>query len=223
MLAKKTDKSDLEKKKFMFFEIGLLIALAIALLAFEWSTAGVEENPWIFKGEESIVNELQMDITRPEKQQEIVKPELPKLKIRPDNIEIEEPDFNFSVEVDPWEGIYIPEPDPEDPIEDSIFIISQKMPSYRNGSLSEFHKHIQEIVKYPQAAIDLELQGKVFVRFVVDKTGYIAHIEIQQGIDPILDNAVIAAIKKSEKWQPGEQRGRPVNVAMSMPVIFRLQ
>ena len=97
------------------------------------------------------------------------------------------------------------------------------MPQYHNGGLENFHKFIQQIVNYPSAAVEHGLEGKVFVKFIVDKKGYVTNIEIQQGIHPLLDNAVIAALQKSDRWQPGKQGGFPVNVAMSMPVVFRLQ
>ena len=224
MVAKKTDKANLENKKIVFFEIGLAIALALGLIALEWKSAGETTNDYAYLGGTSIDSELDIDITRPEVKQEIKPPMMKKIVIADPSIDIEDPTIDFTVEIDPFDAIYIPEPADEDSLDHIDYvIIAQEMPKYRKGGLENFHKYIQDIVRYPQQAIDLRLEGKVFVKFIVNKQGYVTHIEVIQGIDPLLDNEVIAAINKSERWKPGRQNGLPVNVAMSMPVIFRLQ
>jgi len=225
MVAKKTDKSNLENKRFLFFEIGMVLALTAALVAIEWRNAKPQTAYIAYNGDEFIPEELKIEITRPEVKKEILPPDLPEIKIVINEDEIDDDPFDFDVEADEDDIIeFIPfEPKEEKPEPDDYVFIAEKMPRYHNGGLENFHKHIQEIVEYPAAAVEIGLSGKVFVKFIVDKKGYITGIEIQQGIHPLLDNAVIAAIKKSDRWQPGMQGGFPVNVAMAMPVIFRLQ
>ncbi|MBA7534631.1 hypothetical protein ES705_26880 [subsurface metagenome] len=153
------------------------------------------------------------------------KPKAIIIEIVLDDPNIPDDPIDFNVDIGTTDGIpefpYFEEI--EEPLDTIIYIISEKMPQYRNGGLANFRDHIQEIVKYPQAAIELQLEGTVYVTFVVDRSGYVAGIHILRGIDPLLDNEVMAAIEQSERWRPGLQTGQPVNVAMSMPVVFRLQ
>lgn len=223
MVAKKTEKSDLENKKFLFFEIGLVLALALGLIALEWSSSESTNN-WVGYTGDEIGEIFDIQITRPEKEKEIKKPkELPKIVIKDNFVEIDDVDYDFTSLVNWDDPIYFPELDPEEADDDSIHIFVGEMPKYRKGGLDKFHKHIQQIVEYPSMAAELGIQGKVYVQFVVDKKGYITGIQIQRGVDPLLDNAVIAAIEQSERWKPGKQMGIAVKVAMSMPVVFRLQ
>ncbi len=225
MFSKKTEKANLENKKILFFEVGMVLTLAAALVAIEWNNAKSQTSYIAYNGDGSIPEEIDMIITRPEKKKEIKPPELPKIEIIENETEIEEENFDFNVETKWDENIeFIPfdyaDEKPE-PMEYVFF--AERMPEYDNGGLENFRRFIQQIVEYPQAAIEHGLEGKVFVKFIVDKKGYVTNIEIQRGIHPLLDNEVIAAIKKSRRWKPGMQGGMPVNVAMSMPVVFRLQ
>ncbi len=225
MVAKKTEKANLENKRILYFEAGMVLVLAAALVVIEWSHTKAQ-NPYMsYTGNTLFEEELDIPISRTDLKKEIKPPELPKIEIVKDITDIPEEDFDFNVESN-WDDIVdfvFIEPDEEKPEELGFVWFAEKMPQYHNGGLENFHKFIQQIVNYPQAAIENGLQGRVFVKFIVDKKGYVTGIEIQQGIHPLLDNAVIAAIQKSDRWQPGKQGGMPVNVAMSMPVVFRLQ
>jgi len=223
MISKKTNKADLEKKRSLFFEIGLVIALAIALIAFECTPVEKPADNFLSYLDDPINEELEIDITRVEKKKEMKKPKAIEIKIIKNEVDLPGDDIDLDMDVDIDDCIFdIPELPDEPGVEDTFFIV-EYMPEYRNGGLQNFHKHIQEIVKYPREAIDLGLEGTVYLTFVVDKRGFISNIKIIRGIDPLLDNEVIAAIEKSEQWKPGIQAGRKVNVSMSMPVTFRLQ
>ncbi len=225
MISKKSNKADLEKKKPLFFEIGLTIALALALLAFELSPEESSTNDYLSYTDNSYIEPWDVKIYRPEKKVMMKKPKAIQIEIVENTADIPEPDFNLDPDINPGDGIpFDPwEPVDDPPVTDEPFFVAEKMPEYRNGDLSKFHHHIQEITDYPQLAIELQLEGTVTVYFVVNKQGEVTDIKIIKGIDPLLDNEVIAAIKKSEKWKPGRQTGRPVNVAMVMPVAFKLQ
>ncbi len=223
MISKKSNKANLEKKKPLFFEIGVSIALAFMLLAFEVNTLEKRESNSLSYLDNSFIEELEIEITRVEKKEEMKKPKAIQIEIVDNNVDLPDPDIDLNTDIDPDDFVYnIPDLPEEDPVEDT-FIIVEDMPEYRKGGLINFHNHIQEIVKYPQEAIELNLEGTVYVSFVVDKKGDVIGIKILRGIDPLLDREVIAAIEQSEKWKPGMQTGRKVNVSMSMPVTFRLQ
>lgn len=69
----------------------------------------------------------------------------------------------------------------------------------------------------------MSIEGKVFAQFVIDKRGNLTGIKILRGVDPLLDNEVVEALKNSPQWKPGMQNGQPVKVAMSMPISFQLR
>lgn len=224
MITKKSKKSNLENKKAIFFEIGMVLALSAALVAFEWSTTESSTFKPLSAWDNSFDDVTEVDITRPEMKR-IIEPPLPvyEIAIVDNNTEIPEPDLNFDIEIDPDKGYYIPPIDDEPPVDDDPVFFPQEWPTYRNGDRANFRNHMQLIVKYPQEAINLGLEGTVFVNFVVNKEGDVTNISIARGIDPLLDNEVIAAIQQSEKWKPGRQNGLPVSVSMTMPIIFKLQ
>lgn len=224
MISKKSNTANLEKKRFLFFEIGLTIALALALLAFEFSPTEQPKNNYLSNTDDSWDENWDVKITRVEKKVEKKRPKAIQIEIIPNEVDIPGDDIDIDTDIDIGEGVpFDPWEPEEDPVTDDTFFIAEKMPEYRNGGLNEFHQHIQEIVNYPQLAIEMQLQGTVTVYFVVNKNGEVTDIKIIRGVDPLLDDEVIAAIKKSEKWKPGRQTGRPVNVAMVMPVAFKLQ
>lgn len=224
MVSKKTKKSDLENKKVLFFEIGISLALAASLVAFEWNTApGESSRP----GEYHAGEDIEELVSTPRSKNEPPPPPPPQMPeeifivkndIEFDEFEFAGTDINESTPI----NIVYWEPAEEHYI-DSVLLNCSDMPRYNGGDLLKFRNFIQSVVKYPEQAIKMRIQGKVFVRFVVKKTGTLGDIQILGGTDPVLNNAVIAALQKSDKWLPGLQNGIPVNVAMTMPVVFKLQ
>ena len=97
------------------------------------------------------------------------------------------------------------------------------MPKFMGGDLNTFHKYIQSHITYPLEAQELNLEGNVIVDFVIDQKGNVTDVRILRSVDKILDNAVVSEIKASPQWTPGKQMDKPVKVAFSMPVTFRLQ
>lgn len=224
MKAKKSKKTNLENKKTLFFEIGMVLALSVALVAFEWSTTESFNSTLLTDFGDIIVYDNDIINTRPEVKQKVRPPDpLPPIRIVENTIDIPDPDFDFDIEIDPEGVFYIPPLDDEPPVTDDPVFFPQEWPTYRNGKPINFRNHMQLIVNYPQEAINLRLEGTVYVKFVVNKKGNVSDISIARGIDPLLDNEVIAAIQQSEKWKPGRQNGLPVSVAMTMPIVFKLQ
>ncbi len=225
MITKKSVKANLEKKSTLFFQMGMVIALATLLVAFETGNTEIEAE--IYSENTGVdINEEIVQITRTE----IKKPKPP---IAPEEIiiiEDTEPEiddeFDFRSEIGINDGIILPEFDfeQEKNVEDpKIHVIVENMPQYHGGNESEFQKHVQGIVKYPETAADMGIQGRVIVSFVIDKNGKLTRPQILRSPDELLSNAVLAALKKTDTWKPGEQRARKVAVSFSIPVYFKLQ
>jgi TonB family protein len=91
-----------------------------------------------------------------------------------------------------------------------------------SGGMQGFMKYLMSSMKYPKAARKKGIQGKVFVSFVVDKDGSIIDVEILKGIGGGCDEEAMRVIQECPKWTPAMQRGQPVKVRMSIPLIFKL-
>ena len=97
------------------------------------------------------------------------------------------------------------------------------MPTYKKGDKSAFQQHLQKLVRYPVEALEANIQGKVFIQFIVDENGNIIREKIIKSPHPSLSEAVLIALKKTSKWQPGEQWGKKVKVTFTIPVNFVLK
>ncbi len=103
------------------------------------------------------------------------------------------------------------------------FTVVEEMPTFQGGDVNVFRNWVQKNVKYPEEAARKGIQGKVFVRYIVDKEGSVQDVTILRGVDPSLDNEVIRVVKSSPVWSPGKQRGVIVPVKFSITVNFQLQ
>ena len=95
-------------------------------------------------------------------------------------------------------------------------------PEFPGGDLA-LRKFIGSSVKYPVIAQENGIQGKVYVTFVVSKTGKVTNASIARGVDPSLDKEALRVVNALPAWKPGKQRGKPVNVSYTVPINFVLQ
>ncbi|HXH18701.1 MAG TPA: TonB family protein [Chitinophagales bacterium] len=108
-----------------------------------------------------------------------------------------------------------------DPDADKIFQIVEQQPEYPGGE-KELMKYLSSI-KYPEIARENDIEGSVYVRFVVEKDGSITNVEVAKGADKILNEAAVAHVKKMKPWKPGKQNGKEVRVQYIVPIKFTLQ
>lgn len=106
--------------------------------------------------------------------------------------------------------------------EEPIFTTVEEQPEFPGG-VGEMYQYIAERIKYPSPAQRANVQGKVFVKFVVQKNGDIGDIKVLKGIGFGCDEEAVRVISKMPKWKPGKQNGNPVNVYFTMPIAFRLE
>ena len=105
---------------------------------------------------------------------------------------------------------------------DSVYEVAEVMPEFPGGTQALF-EFISKNLEYPQNAIDGQIEGRVVVQFVVDKTGKVGNIQVVRSIDKMLDQAAIDVVRALPAWKPGMQDGKPVNVKYTMPIVFKLQ
>lgn len=104
----------------------------------------------------------------------------------------------------------------------TVFESVEQMPKFPGGD-TELMRFISSNMKYPPIAAENGIEGRVVLRFVVDKTGKVSDISILRSIDPSLDKEAMRVVKSMPKWIPGMQNGRAVSVYYTLPVLFKLQ
>lgn len=229
MELKKSSSANLEKKRILYIEMGLVLVLSILLLAFEWGTKLSDDS---MLGEiEEVVMEEEMVITRQQPQQPPPPPPPPQvvemLNIVEDDVEIEEIEFeSMDVDEDMEMELVEFEEEEEDAAEE-VFVIVEDMPSFKGkqgqAGLNEFRAWTSKSLRYPEVASENGISGRVFVQFAINSKGEVCDVVVVRGVDPALDKEAVRVIKNSPKWKPGKQRGRPVKVQFTFPVVFVLQ
>ena len=224
MESRKSQKADLEGKKLIFRQIGLIVALAVIFLAFEWKSY---EKTLDDLGQREVV-----DITEeivPITEQKVKPPPPPapkqvvKINVVEDDVEVEE-DIIIDVEANQETVVeeYIPMEAEEEPGEAQIFMVVESMPEFPGGEAA-LNKYLYENIKYPQMAKESGIHGRVFVTFVVERNGEVTDVRVLRGIGGGCDEEAIRVVQNMPKWDPGKQRGKPVRVQFNLPIKFTLQ
>ena len=120
------------------------------------------------------------------------------------------------------EQVVVKEPEPEKPKEEEIFVAVEQMAEFPGGQAA-LMKWLSQNIRYPEAAQQNDIQGRVVVKFVVEKDGSIGQATIAKGVDKDLDREALRVVKKMPKWQPGKNNGVAVRSYFNLPVTFKLQ
>ena len=208
MEPKKSEKANLENKKALFIEIGLIIALLVCLGAMEWTSGQKKDSAFAGMTEEAIEEE-QIPVTEETPPEEMPPPEVTVT----DLFEIVEDDVVIDNEVkfeddetseDKVVEIYAPVLQAEEEeVEEEIFVIVEDMPKFKGGDINKFREWVQKRVRYPELAAENGIQGRVFITFVVETNGNVSNVSISRSVDQLLDEAAKEAVMASPKWEPG--------------------
>jgi protein TonB len=225
MKEKKSAKANLEPKRGLFIEIGLVVVLALIYMAFEMKsyetiTAGIYERTDVIVEEEmvEITQQERIELPPPPPQQTIVFQEVNDDIEIDSNIEIDA-EATITTEVQEWVR---PAAVEEEIVEEEIFMIVEQVPEYPGGDEARLN-FLRNNVKYPQMAREAGIQGTVYVSFTVEKDGGITQVKIMRGIGGGCDEEAIRVTKMMPKWKAGKQRGKEVRVSYNMPIKFTLQ
>ena len=226
MEIKKSPKADLQNKKGLFLEIGLIIALLVVIGAFlytpkEYRIEKVDNN---YGPIEEEITEITRNEQKPPEQ-----PQKVEVKVFNDILDIVTNDSKITTDIsfedfaDDLEiTTQVVEVEEEEIEEDQPFIKVEKMPSFQGGDLNTFRNWVQGKVRYPQIAQENGVSGKVVLSFVIEKDGSLTNIEVLQSPDRSLADEAVRVLKTSPKWEPGQQRNQPVRVKYTLPVDFRI-
>jgi protein TonB len=209
--------ADLRAKYGRTFEISLIIALALMIVAFKFF-------PDIKKSEVQLEGTQELftveDIQQTKQENRPPPPPKPPIPIEApsddvlEDIEIGDTEIDLEAEMEAP-----PPPKEEKKVEEepTYFVAVEEMPEPIGGI-----KGIQEKIVYPEIAKRAGVEGKVYILAFVDETGTVTKAQVLKGIGAGCDEAALDAVLKT-KFKPGKQRGKPVKVQVSIPIIFKLQ
>ena len=229
MEIKKSEKANLENKKLLFLEIGLVVSLAIVFIAFEW-TQKETKVAMLDDTTEVVLEEEIIPITQETPPPPPAAPKIPilsdQIDIVDDEIELED-DMFMNLEDDASLGVEIMdyvEVEEEVVEEEAIpFQLVEEKPSFQGGDANQFSKWVNSRLVYPEIAKENGVQGRVTLQFTVEKDGTVTKVKVLRGVDPSLDKEAVRVVSMSPKWKPGKQRDRAVPVTYTFPVIFQLR
>ena len=226
MELKKSPKADLQNKRGLLLEIGLVVSLLLVIAAFAYTPK--EYRIEIVTEYVAPVEEEITEVTR----QDQKPPEAPKkveVKVITDMLEVVTNDTKITTDVDfaefdeNTEVIQQVEVKEEVIEDDQPFLIAETMPSFQGGDLNKFRAWVQQNIRFPQIALENGIQGRVVLSFVIEKDGRLTNIQVLQSPDRSLSDEAIRVLSKSPKWSPGKQRNQVVRVKYTLPVDFRVQ
>ena len=232
MNPRKTDKADLEKKKGLYLQIGIVLALSMVWMAFEWKT--FESGPNSLGTLDNVVIDDDMIATNRKPPPPPPPPPavIEIINIVDDKVEIDEIQLE-STEFDDDEDIELIDEIDDDEIYNFVNVESRPIfPGCENLSTEEersncFELETQRFVlrnfEFPEMAIQMGIQGKVWVEFVVDKSGSVNGVAIVRGVDKLLDDEALRVVKKLPRMKPAKVGGRSVSMRYSLPINARLQ
>lgn len=231
MQLKKSPSANLENKRLTYVLVGLVFALSVLYVAFEWTESDIvvaeitDQAVETFE-DEMIDNTTQEDETPPPPEPEELPEEITdEFTVVEDDKKVDavefksEDDQNSKVEIHQAPVVVV---EVEEEEEDKIFDVVEENPEFPGG-MSALNKYFRENVKYPVMAQEMNIQGKVLVKFTVWKDGSIRDAQIVRSADKSLDQEALRLVSRMPKWKPGKQRGKPVNCKFTVPVTFKLQ
>lgn len=227
MITYKTSQADLESKKGLFFEIGMIITLTLVYLVFQIKTPTRPRDIAFDRTdfnliEEEMINTRQPELPKPQPQ--LLQPV--SLLTIVDNAAKDAQDVSIQAEAN--QETVMPEYVPmanstkeEVIVEPEIFIVVEEQPSFPGGEAARL-KFFNNNIVYPALAKELSIMGTVYVGFVVEPDGSLSQVNVLRGIGGGCDEEALRVVNMMPPWNPGKQRGKAVRVRFNLPVRFIL-
>lgn|SRR5574344_589407 len=231
MEVKKSDKANLENKKALFTQVGLIIALSIMIFAFEYKSYDKKEVQAVqreaVKEVEETVVQTQEDTPPPEPESA---PEVSttEFTIVENNAKITNEFSVTSFETQSNIGaVSAPKIDiqaaPEELKEETVIFTVVEQEASFPGGYDKLMEYLSKNIKYPQQARETGTKGRVMLTFVVERDGSITDIKVLRDIGSGCGEEAIRVVKIMPKWTPAKQRGKAVRQQFNLPVVFNLQ
>ncbi len=228
MIAKKTDKGNLENKRMLFLLLGFVVVLGLVYAGFELF-ASEDKAPAFVPTEDDFIEVKDEDVVatdqtpppppEPQQQQQAVV-----LNIVEDNIKVST-DFDFGQDVF--------EDDVVEELNDDIAVVedesdvtppvyfTEEMPEYPGG-MEALNSFLSREIQYPEVARNNGITGTVLIEFVVERDGRVSNAKVKVPLYPDCDKEAVRGIMAMPKWKPGKNMGKPVRCFYQVPVTFRM-
>jgi protein TonB len=223
METRKTKKSDLEKKRPVFLQLGLIISLAAAITAFEWKTPELRGTTLPTRTSQDVDVDLVPIVTQ---KKELPKPVNTTMIKSVEDIRENIPEIKVSAEIDPDAIVmpyFPPLPETEDPevVDNTPFVVVEEMPVFPGGEAA-LMQYLAKNTVYPKRAKEAGISGTVYVTFVVEPDGLVSSIGVLREVTGGCTEEAIRVVSEMPRWKPGKQRGKAVRVRMNLPISFKL-
>lgn len=238
MEVKKSAQADLERRKPTGFLLGLIVALALLLVALEFASSSAEDS-----NADAEFDEMAQDyeMMPPEEQQEYDAPapmvSAPALTERLNIVE-EEVATDIKEEGEKTQEItntetegpkneMVPPDDPtaptleDDPNNPLHFQVVERLPEFPGGP-KELMKWLTKNLRYPQQALTRKQQGEVMVQFIINRDGTLTDFKVTKSAGTALDNEALRVMRMMPKWTPGEDHGKKCRTLFIIPVVFKI-
>jgi periplasmic protein TonB len=224
MELKKNPEVDTERLRPALVAVGLVFIASFVLVAFSYSVSdGKGSGNDDGNQGKDIQFEQVLEEEPPPPEDTPPPPDEPEVPPPPtdevNEVENNEEETKISIappDVEPPKVTNTPPPPPE-----KIVDFPEEQPSFPGGE-EEMMRFIQKNIKYPEMAIQMGDQGRVYVQFVVETDGKITQVQTVRGVTTELDKEAERVVKSMPAWTPGKQRGRPVRVRYTVPIYFKL-
>lgn len=216
MKHRKKSQADLKKYYTVFLELGLIVALLIFIAAAKVNLQSEKSDVDLTSEQEVVEMEEIIQTKQIEKPPPPPRPPVP-VEVPNDEV-IEEQVINIDAELSFDEPLDLPPPPQgDDDNDEDFFVVVENMPELIGGLAA-----LQKDIRYPEMARKAGIEGRVIVQFIVNEEGKVENPHVVRGIGGGCDEEALRAVSNA-LFKPGRQRGNPVRVQYSLPVIFKLQ
>ena len=217
MVERKKPESDLRNYHTIFLQLGVLITLIIFIVVVNVQLTGEETEEIVLEEQEVVEMEEVIQTKQVETPPPPPKPPVP-VEVPNDEV-IEDVEINIGGDIDLGSTLDMPPPPPpkEEEEEEDFFVVVEEMPELIGG-LAE----LQQQINYPEMARRAGIEGRVYIQFIVNESGNVENPQVIRGIGGGADEEALRVVSQA-KFKPGMQRGRPVRVQYSLPILFKLQ
>ncbi len=234
MDIKKSDKANLDKRRGESFLLGLILAMALLFVAFEYTS-----RPAASSNDESMLDDMAEDMAlAPAMDMKDMISAAPAPASKAVTARVAEANKPTAVDdklaaatskllVGDGEavakGAEVTEALPQTPVDADSTVLRtvEQLPEFPGG-IVQFMKWLKRNLNYPNLALSQKIQGKVVVSFIVNKDGSISSPKVEKSAHPLLDSEALRVVKMMPKWTPGMMDGKPCRTMFAIPVNFRI-
>ena len=212
-------KNELRQFYFINLEIGLIVTLLVFLGIFRMELNPGNEKEYEQQKQETVEME---EVVQTEQEEKVAAPPKPQAPVEVPNDEIIDEELSgFDSELNLGSSLDLPDEPPSaddegDDGSDEVFVVVERMPKLKGGL-----GQLQQKINYPEVARKAGIEGRVIVQFIVDENGNVVNPKVVRGIGGGCDKEALRVVRTAQ-FQPGMQRGKPVKVRYTLPIVFKL-